>query len=412
MIAFMQLVSASLNLGRLNEAYDYARYVYDAVDTETTTGQNLYVGAAQLLSIILRNKGQYYQAFQLTEHSIEVVKSRAVGFFPMIGLLYSEFGRIHYEWNEVDKAAEYCRRTIELGQRTGISDLLFASYYLDTQLARKEGDLKRLTKRLKWFKEITSHTKMDEMIQIAHYIEAAFRLEIGDLTSAVRWANGSGYHFDDEPTYEQFGQYHTLVRIYLAESQHQPNNKAQLLARAGRLIDRLQTVIQPTDDVMALVELSILEAIQFKMQASPAAAAEMNRAIIQAEPGTMIRTFLDNGPIVHALIQEVALAENNTAEHAAYIQRLLRACEGEWGTTGAVSDQYATSLIQPLADPLTEREREVLACITAGLSNREIEERLVITRNTVRTHIKNLYSKLGVNGRDEAVEQAQVLGLN
>jgi LuxR family maltose regulon positive regulatory protein len=164
---------------------------------------------------------------------------------------------------------------------------------------------------------------------------------------------------------------------------------------------------------MALVELSILKAIQFKMQASPAAAAaEMNRAIIQAEPGTMIRTFLDNGPIVHALIQEVALAENNTAEHAAYIQRLLRACEGEWGTTGAVSDQYATSLIQPLADPLTEREREVLACITAGLSNREIEERLVITRNTVRTHIKNLYSKLGVNGRDEAVEQAQVLGLN
>jgi DNA-binding CsgD family transcriptional regulator len=99
----------------------------------------------------------------------------------------------------------------------------------------------------------------------------------------------------------------------------------------------------------------------------------------------------------------------NTAESAVYIQRLLRACEAEWGLLHPA--QQTETIISLLPNPLTEREREVLACITAGLTNREIEEHLVISRNTVRTHLKNLYSKLGVNGRKEAIEQAQLLGL-
>jgi LuxR family maltose regulon positive regulatory protein len=136
----------------------------------------------------------------------------------------------------------------------------------------------------------------------------------------------------------------------------------------------------------------------------------MAKAITLAEPGTLVRIFLDNGPAVHPLIREVAQAEPvNTAEGAAYVQHLLRACEAEWGAFHPA--QQTKTIISPLPDPLTEREREVLACIAAGLTNREIEEHLVISRNTVRTHLKNLYSKLGVNGRKEAIEQAQLLGL-
>jgi LuxR family maltose regulon positive regulatory protein len=66
---------------------------------------------------------------------------------------------------------------------------------------------------------------------------------------------------------------------------------------------------------------------------------------------------------------------------------------------------------QPLFDPLSARELEVLAYIAAGLQNREIANRLVVSLNTVKTHINNIYSKLGVTNRVQAVTRVRDLGL-
>jgi LuxR family maltose regulon positive regulatory protein len=153
-----------------------------------------------------------------------------------------------------------------------------------------------------------------------------------------------------------------------------------------------------------------LKAILYKVQGNmKEATAVMAQAVVQAEPGSLVRIFLDRGPTIYPIIREVALSgQGLEGSGTAYIQRLLKACEAEWGP---LNPDQTEMTVSPLVDPLTEREREVLAFIAAGLSNREIEERLFISRNTVRTHIKNLYSKLGVNDREGAREQAQFLGL-
>jgi LuxR family maltose regulon positive regulatory protein len=62
-------------------------------------------------------------------------------------------------------------------------------------------------------------------------------------------------------------------------------------------------------------------------------------------------------------------------------------------------------------DPLTPRELEVLCLICQGLSNREITERLTVTLNTVKKHTSNLYNKLGVRSRTQAIARAQALDL-
>ncbi len=123
-------------------------------------------------------------------------------------------------------------------------------------------------------------------------------------------------------------------------------------------------------------------------------------ALAAAERGSLIRTFLDAGPGIQALL-EAAEARNLQPR---FVRRLLLAFARETGHAPAVAPAA-------LPEPLTDREYEVLRLIAAGLSNREIEERLVISKNTVRSHIKNLYGKLGVGSRTQAVKQAQALGL-
>ncbi len=412
-LAYLQVTSASLNLGQIDKANDVSRFVYDSVDISTTSGLNLYLSAAQMLSIVLRDKAQPFPAMNMLQHTIDVVNERATTSVPMIGLLLAEVARIYYEWNELEKAADFCNQAITLGERTGISDLLFSSYLLDAYLARREGDLNRINQRLTWFRDVTHQGDMGELVTVSEFIEASFKLDIGDLASAVRWANASGLKLTDNPTFNRYGHYHTLIRIYLAEGERLEGDKqqAELLSGVAGLIERLMVVVQEANIDLGIIELLILKAILLNIQDDiNSATAVMSQAIALAEPGSLVRTFLDNGPPVYPLIREIALKGIGLQNGGpVYIQSLLQACEAEWGAFRPDQSHLAPS---PLVDPLTEREREVLACIVAGLSNREIEERLVISRNTVRTHIKNMYSKLGVNGRKEAVEQAQLVGLS
>lgn len=80
-------------------------------------------------------------------------------------------------------------------------------------------------------------------------------------------------------------------------------------------------------------------------------------------------------------------------------------------TKPELSSLHMRAAEQPLLDPLSRRELEVLSCIAAGLQNREIADRLVVSLNTVKTHINNIYSKLSVTNRVQAVTQARELGI-
>ena len=410
MLAFMQVASASFNLGLIDKGHDVVRYVYDSVDTQTMAGLGLFLSAAQMLSIAMRGRLRYYEAMNILLHTLKVVEERTADVMPMVGLIYSELGRIHYDWNELDKAADYCQQTIELGRKTGISDLLFPAYFLDIQLARNEGDLKRLDKRLDWVKDVTRRSELSEIVGVADFIEASFRLEVGDVNAALRWADASGLTLDDEPAYYRFGHYLTLVRIFIAENGRQETPSPKMMAQINGMIDRLMALAQSVNDLYEQISLNCVKAIFLATQGDMASALDfMTEAIILAEPASMVRIFLDNGPSIYPLIREAALTDSGKGNgHSRYARRLLEACEQEWG---AFRPNLENQFHQPMIDPLTEREREVLTCIVTGLSNREIEERLVISRNTVRTHLKNLYSKLGVNGREEAIEQGQLLGL-
>ena len=143
----------------------------------------------------------------------------------------------------------------------------------------------------------------------------------------------------------------------------------------------------------------------------------MERALTLAEPEGYVRMFVDEGaPMAELLAQQAARTTPNHTGHT-YIARLLAAFPEQqraaWLSQSSIAPVPASALehSNALAEPLNEREREVLGLFAHALSNQAIADRLVVARSTVKWHINNLYSKLGVSSRAEALARAKELGL-
>jgi LuxR family maltose regulon positive regulatory protein len=134
------------------------------------------------------------------------------------------------------------------------------------------------------------------------------------------------------------------------------------------------------------------------------ALASLERVLRLAEPGGYIRAFIDRGNSMETLLRRIhSFAETAHAIAPAYVDRILAAFCDE-------SEQAADGN-NVLLEPLSDREMEVLRLIAAQMSNQEIADALVISINTVKTHIRRLYDKLNVSSRLAAVERGRALGL-
>ena len=124
-----------------------------------------------------------------------------------------------------------------------------------------------------------------------------------------------------------------------------------------------------------------------------------------AEPEEVGRLFLDEGEPLRTLLTRLRRERTDVAPE--YVTELQVAL----GDTAAPAP-VRRSVVEPfLVEPLTEREPEVLACVTEGMTNAEIAEELVVAVSTVHTHLKNIYGKLAIRNRVEAVTRGQALGL-
>ena len=136
----------------------------------------------------------------------------------------------------------------------------------------------------------------------------------------------------------------------------------------------------------------------------------LERALSLAEPGGFVRVFVDEGEPMAALLRQAA----TRGIAPSYVGELLRAfgAEVQEGREAeGRSPQHPSTSAPLLIEPLSERELEVLRLIAAGLSNREIADRLIIAISTVKTHVNNIYRKLDVSKRTQAVARARELNM-
>jgi len=196
----------------------------------------------------------------------------------------------------------------------------------------------------------------------------------------------------DTPQFAREGEYFTFARLLLAQDQP---------AEAQALLDSLEQFAQARGLNRSLLTVHILRAQAERALGREAEAlACLEKALHLAAPAGYLRAFLDDGPAVRDLLPRVRHAA------PAFVD----------GVLDAFSDAQRTPppAVPPpsaLVEPLSERELEVLGLVAQGPSNREIAERLFITVGTVKTHVHNIYGKLGVRGRTQAAARAHELGL-
>jgi ATP/maltotriose-dependent transcriptional regulator MalT len=182
----------------------------------------------------------------------------------------------------------------------------------------------------------------------------------------------------------------TLARVLVAAS-----DKESVL-QARRFLERLLQAAEQGGRTGNVIEILVLQALAHQLRGDMRAGlAVLQRAMTLAETEGYVRIFVDEGAPMHALLRNVA----RTSGAASYVQRLAFAFEVPVHPESASAEPVVTGL----AEPLTARELEILRLVAEGLRNQEIADRLVISLATVKRHIANMYGKLGVDHRTEAV---------
>jgi LuxR family maltose regulon positive regulatory protein len=191
----------------------------------------------------------------------------------------------------------------------------------------------------------------------------------------------------------------TLARAYLAQD------------KAEEALVALKPLLSPAEAAGAflhVIEVCALKALALHAQGDTSAAlASLERSLALAEPEGFIRVYLNEGTPMAALLRETAAR----GIYAEYVNKLLD--EFSVWVFGSMeeSPKRPHAHTPPLPDPLTPRELDVLHCISQGLSNKDIAEKLVIALNTVKRHTSSIYGKLDVKSRTQAVARARELGL-
>jgi LuxR family maltose regulon positive regulatory protein len=236
---------------------------------------------------------------------------------------------------------------------------------------------------------------------------AAFRAQLelaqGNVAAAISWAEASGCSSeDDDLIYPREGEYLALARVRIAQAHEHP--ASPFLQDVMRLLDRLLQEADAKARVSSVLQILVLRALALEAQGNRTGAhATLERALVLAEPEGYIRLFVDEGASMLVLLRQ-AYAHSSVSGYVATLLRVF----GEQ----VVSDLPPTSARpSTLAEPLTEREREVLGLLLEGASNSEIAGRLVLSVNTVKRHVYNLCGKLGVQSRAQAIIRARDLHL-
>jgi LuxR family maltose regulon positive regulatory protein len=205
----------------------------------------------------------------------------------------------------------------------------------------------------------------------------------------------SGLRSEDELSFQYLFRYIVLARVFIAQ---------KLFNEAARLLSRLLEVAETARAVGYVIEILVLQAMALQAQGKiDQALTSLERALSLAEPEGYVRTFIDEGSSIGKLLRQA------TARGIAvgYVGKLLTALEKETKGKRQLGKAFPASMVEPLS----ERELEVLRLLKTHLSGTDIAEELAISVNTVRTHIKSIYSKLNVHSRQDAVQRAQELEL-
>ena len=376
------------------------------------------LGCSIALADIRISQGRLREAMSTYERGLQLATEQSA--IPLRGApdMHVGMSELHLERDDLGAATQHLLRSKELGELAGLPQNRYRWRVAMARIRKAEGDLASALDLLREAERLYVSDFFPNVRPIA-----ALRTRVwvaqGRLGEALDWAREQGLSAHDDLSYLREFEHITLARMLLA--QYTSDRADRSIREAMGLLERLLQAAEEGERTGSVIEILMLQALAHQMQGDISAAlVPLERALTLAEPEGYVRIFVDEGPPMAVLLAKLHEHSRKRPRDAstnvplAYIERLLALLRGERvqeGTSPAAPLPSAPTPAQSLLDPLTERELEVLRLIAAGLSNREIADRLVLALSTVKSYVNTIYSKLQVQSRTQAVARARALHL-
>ncbi|MFH2131120.1 MAG: LuxR C-terminal-related transcriptional regulator [bacterium] len=356
----------------------------DAAKVNDVSGEYyIHLQASIRLVEFLRDEGDLTGAIKAYEALYKSTQERGLSHSRMMGWLYCNWGEVLSDLHQFPEAMRFVQESLELSLQMNEMSFMGKCFCSMGKVLIAKGDLAGAEAIIQKAVGISRKSTLPlQSLDHLNALQVRIWLKKGELEPAVEWMER-----------RQAAENRTFN--FLSESEQVLY--AQILFARGDPEEALKNLqpLKKTPDVL------LLQATIFKSQGRRSDAIRaLKQAVLLTEPGGMIARYVDGGQPIADLLQQ--LLDEDPDIPRAYVNRLLSA----FRLQRAIPVEN-----EGLIDPLSERELEVLRFIAAGLSNKEIMAALFISLSTVKTHLRNIYSKLGVNSRTQATAKAKELQL-
>jgi LuxR family maltose regulon positive regulatory protein len=369
---------AHLNAGHLAEA---EQALLEACQATQASGNDFArLTALGLLSAIQRNQGKLHGAAALCQQAMQEAQGS-----PAAAQVQEFLAAILYEWNDLGEADNQLAQALKASRYIGNRAIQLEVLCALARLKQTQGDPLAAHENLRELHQLAQEGDSAPARALAAACHAEIALAQGNIPSASHWMK----QMMKEVDIAALGMQHGLLQARLLLAQDKQ-------AQAGEILAGLHETVSRVGLVSNVIEVRTLQALA---ATTPAEALHfLEDALEQAQPEGFIRTFVDKGEPMKALLERL---KSQGGERKPYILKLLAA----FGETDRISKP------QQLVVPMSERELEILHLLANGLSNRAIAERLVISVGTTKSHVHNILEKLGSDSRMQAVVKARDLNL-
>ena len=324
---------------------------------------------------------------------------------PHLGIAHVGLAQVLYERNELTDALDHAARGVTLCRQLASAPPVATGLAVVAQIRQAHGDTAGALEAMGEAGQAGLSPQVAALLNPVPSQRARLLLAQGDIYAAAQWATAAGLSPDDEPDYPREPGYLVLARVLLAQ-----NDPGSALA----LLQRLAGAAASQGRVGSIIEIGSLRALALAARGDHASAlGALTETLTLAGPQGYVRVFADEGAPMRHLIAQLPAARPGRPHPAdrlgpGYRAALLRAC----GPADAAPPTRRAAAPPPgLAEPLTDRELEVLRLLAEGRSNQRIAHDLVVVLDTVKKHVTHILGKLGTANRTEAVARARQLGL-
>jgi len=368
------------------------------------------IGGAIVLADIQITQGRLHEAMTTYERALQWATEPGAPVLRGAADMYVGMSDLHREHNDLKTATQHLLTSQTLGELAGLPQNPYRWCAALARIRVAQGDLDGALDLLDQAERLYDANFSPNVRPIATRKIRVWVIQ-GRLGEALGWAREQGLTVENELSYLHEFDHITLARVLLAL--YQSDRADRSIQEAMGLLERLLKAAEEGGRKGSTIEILVLQAIAYHAQGDLSAALlPLQHALALAEPEGYVRMFLDEGSSMMQLLREASAREimpDYTDKLLAAFESEKRKSEDKPDLPPALPEGHRDG--EPLIDPLSQRELEILNLIAQGLSNREIGERLFLALDTVKGHNRRIFDKLQVKSRTEAIARARELGL-